>query len=220
MYPALKTLVCRFQFLSLIPESWFERALWRLPSASLHVAIWPWGQILLAVRKKHLLLFNPPIKTQHTAKGKQSVNVAVWLNVWEKEWGRLTYHQAIWLYSSLKFIDEENSNFGGALFQYVLIHFQLFNFSSKVEASIHVYSIPSFFLSTWYLKTLKQQLFQLMIAHCGESVHSYCWLLSLLTTKPLEWYLSRLTLMERTVFHLKRQVNLIFVCCGRDSRHG
>lgn len=84
---------------------------------------WQW-------EKKHLLLFNTPLKTQHTAKGeKQSVNVAAWLNVWEKEWGRLTWQDIIWVYSSLKFIDEENTSFGGALFQYVLIHFWLFNFS-------------------------------------------------------------------------------------------
>lgn len=51
----------------------------------------PEDRFCLAVRKSHLLLLSPPIKTQHTAEGKCSVNVEAcvpvfgWVCVGEKE---------------------------------------------------------------------------------------------------------------------------------------
>lgn len=74
------------------------------------------------------------------------------------------------------------------------------------------------FPPTWSLKTLKQQLFQLMIGHYGESVHL---LLSLITAdhKAPGTVSLRLTLMERTVLCLKRQVSFSLSAGGWDSLH-
>lgn len=41
----------------------------------------PEDKFCLAVRKSHLLLLSPPIKTQHTRKGKWSVNVEACMRV-------------------------------------------------------------------------------------------------------------------------------------------
>lgn len=114
----------------------FQRIIWSLPPTSIHVAIWPWGQILLAVRKSHLLLFNPPIKTQHRRRREKAEcergSKFVCLCVWEKE--RQTHrqhdnhqHEAIWVYLLHQLKDRGKITvFNGKLLQYILNRFHQF----------------------------------------------------------------------------------------------
>lgn len=164
----------------------------------LHVAVWPRGQILLAVRNSHLLLFNPPIKNPaHSAEKSKREPVGVCLYVrgaGGKETRTQTHthrdHQATWVYLVQKFTDEEKkipvistSSCSPCRLtaSYLLPRHKHVGVPPRAHY-LHVShflgpSLPSCHPS-WYLKTLKQHLFQLMIGHywgkCAfYAVHSY-----------------------------------------------